>query len=125
MKDGNVPTYTIGQSPFEVEPQFGRVFKHLPNRRSVRYSDGANAPFTRGTIVPSGTPTNRVPAQLKAIITKTGKATETSKTSVEKVLSNKNELLDALPDKVKSLAEANNYDKQNNIFSSIITGTGM
>lgn len=70
------PTVVIGQSNYSLTPQFGRIFKHIGTRRDQRFSDGTYAPFSRGTIVTSGTPTNKVPTQLKAIITKSGKAVD-------------------------------------------------
>jgi len=64
----------IGYSSNDISPSIARKFKHADGRFNVLYSDPDNPPSSVGDVIFSGIPTNRYPANISLLYTKTGKA---------------------------------------------------
>jgi len=63
-------------SPAEVDPSISRIFVHAAGRYQDSFSNPAYPPSSRASISISGTPTNKLTANCKVVITKTGDASD-------------------------------------------------
>lgn len=65
-----------GQYAANLAPTISRVFGHPDKEVTTPYSDPSNPPLSRGTVTPSGTPTNTFPVIVRVRITKSGDASD-------------------------------------------------